>query len=165
MTRNTAGTVRAKTFVLCGTGEPVPVGACEITFARDRRVQGFIQLYIDDHLILGPDTNDTIDALWSLMVTYVADFMQGRIGVLNFPERRFTFALDRVGRGNALVRFVDQEEKRTALSGEKELLEALTSGAVEFFSAVLESSPIDEWSYRRDLNTALRLRQECSALE
>ena len=41
------------------------------------------------------------------------------------------------------------------------MLTALTAGAVELFSAVLKTFPVDEWSYGPDLNTATRLHEEC----
>ncbi|MFI6765427.1 hypothetical protein [Streptomyces sp. NPDC050355] len=164
MTRDKAVTVKARTFIVSGSKELVPVESCGISFSRDRRTQGGIELYVDDSLILRSSDTDTIDALWSLILTYIEGFMAGRSGVLNFPERRFTFGLKKMDRGNILVKFADREERRAALSREKDVLEALTSGAVEFFSAVLDSSPKDEWSYRRDLNAALRLHEECSSV-
>ncbi|MEV6398104.1 hypothetical protein AB0M39_25585 [Streptomyces sp. NPDC051907] len=103
-------------------------------------------------------------ALWSLLLTYIEGFMAGQSGELNFPERRFTFALKRVACGRILVKFADREGKRAVLSREKDVLEALASGAVEFFSAILDGSPKDEWSYRRDLNAAVRLQEECSSV-
>lgn len=76
-----------------------------------------------------------------MILTYIEGFMKDRSGVLNFPERGFMFSLKKMGHGDALVKFTDREDKRAAVGREKDILAALTSGAVEFFSAVLDSSP------------------------
>ncbi|MFH9246528.1 hypothetical protein ACH4LK_13965 [Streptomyces lydicus] len=165
MTRDKAVTVKLRTFVVSDSREFTPIEFAGIIFSRDRRIQGGIELYVGDSLILGRSDTDTIDALWSLLLTYIEGFMAGRSGVLNFPERRFTFSLKKMGRGEILAKFTDREEKRAAVGREKDVLEALTSGAVEFFSALLGFSPRDDWSYRRDLNTAQRLHAECSRLQ
>ncbi|MFE7114038.1 hypothetical protein ACFU99_01245 [Streptomyces sp. NPDC057654] len=157
--------VRVRSFVISASGELESIDTCDIEFHRDRRTQGGIELYVDDTLVLGRKETDTVDALWSLILTYIEGFQAGSTGVVNFPERRFTFSLTRMPRGNVLVRFTDREVKRTALGREKEVLEALTSGAVEFFNAVLNSSPKDEWSYRRDFNTATRLHDTYSSVD
>ncbi|WP_143662725.1 hypothetical protein [Streptomyces sp. CB03238] len=155
-------TARASTFIVSDSGEFIPVETCGIRFCRDRRIQGAIDLQVNDTPILGRSETDTIDALWSLILTYLEHFMAGEDRVLSFPERSFTLDLKRVSGGNVVVRYANQEEKRAALISEKEILKALTSGAIKFFDAALKSSPNDEWSYRRDFNTAVRLHEECS---
>ncbi|WP_328381808.1 hypothetical protein OHS81_01895 [Streptomyces sp. NBC_00400] len=165
MARDKSVTVKVRTFAVSNLREFTPIEISEIAFSRDQRIQGGIELHIGDTLILGRSDTDTIDALWSLILTYIEGFMKDRSGVLNFPERGFMFSLKKMGHGDALVKFTDREDKRAAVGREKDILAALTSGAVEFFSAVLDSSPKDDWSYRRDLNTAQRLYAECSGLQ
>ncbi|WP_189545493.1 hypothetical protein [Streptomyces gelaticus] len=154
-----------RTFVVSDSGEFIPIESCGISFSRDRRIQGAIEFCVDGVQIFGRNDIDTIDALWSLILTYLEHFIAGEGGVLNFPERSFMLDLKRVSGGNVVVKFVGRDEKRTALSREKAVLGALASGAVEFFSAVLNSSPKEEWSYRRDLGAAVRLHEEYPYIE
>lgn len=162
MTRGNAATVKVGTLIVADSGELVPAETCRVEFSRDRRIQGAIEFQVNGQTILGRDDTDTIDALWSLLLNYLEGYVGGRRGVLNFPERRFVLSLEKKGRGNVLVKFSDRDDGRAALVGEKDVLCALVSGAIEFFSVTIASSPRDEWSYRRDLNSAVRLRQEWS---
>ncbi|MFJ7126589.1 hypothetical protein [Streptomyces sp. NPDC098101] len=161
--RSPAGT-EVKTFVISESEEPVEVGECHLDFARDRRVQGFVEIRVGGVLILGRENSDTIDALWSLLLAFLEDFLEGGEGALRFPERRYVLGLKRIPGGNVVVKFEDQEERRTALGREKDVLEGLLSGAVDFFGSVLETFPKEEWSYRRDFNTAVRLSEECARI-
>ncbi|MFI1535975.1 hypothetical protein [Streptomyces anandii] len=154
-----------KTSVVCDSGELALADSCGISFSRDRHVQGAIELRLKGVLILGQDEVDTIDALWSLLLTYLENFIAGGQGTFSFPERRFTLVLKRMPGGAVAVKFTNEGIRRSVVLSEKSALRVLTSGAVEFFSAVLRCSPKDEWSYRRDLNTAVRLREELSGIE
>ncbi|MGW6965864.1 hypothetical protein ACWGET_17655 [Streptomyces zaomyceticus] len=157
-------TVEVRTYLQSDSGELVSIDLSGNEFHRDRYVQGAVEFRVGDVLLLGRENIDTIDALWSLMLSCLEAFMAGGTGVLRFPERMYVLTLKRIRPGNVLVRFDGPVEKRTAAGNEKDVLDGLLAGAVDFFAAVLESSPKDEWSYRRDLNAALRLREECSRM-
>ncbi|WP_327105065.1 hypothetical protein [Nonomuraea glycinis] len=151
---------KVSTAVLVEPGESVPVEKCGTHFSRDNYVQGAIELTVDGVQVLGDEESDTIDALWSLIVTDLESFLAGEDVVIRFPERRYILALERASGGRVVVRFVDGDRVRTAVGRTRSVLEALTSGAVDFFNAVLSTYPVEEWTYRRDLNAAVRLYEQ-----
>lgn len=139
------------------------VEKCGTPFSRDKYIQGAIELTVEGVRILGCEESDTIDALWSLIVTDLERFVAGEDVVIRFPERRYMLALKRASRGRVVVRFVDIDRVRTAVGRTRSVLEALASGAADFFNAVLSTHPVDEWTYRRDLNAAVRLYEQSQA--
>ncbi|MEU5992344.1 hypothetical protein ABZ806_25520 [Spirillospora sp. NPDC047418] len=153
--------VEVRTFVVIGE-EAVPVEGCGISFSRDDYVQGAIELHVDGVLIIGRDEIDTIDALWSLLLTYLERFAAGGGGVFNFPERRYVLNLKRVSGARVLVTFESGLDRRRAVASEKSVVCGLAAGAVKFFGAVLSFAPIAEWSYRRDFNLAMEMRARYS---
>lgn len=155
-----AKAARVRTLVVAHSGELVPVESCDVQFCRDRCIQGVIEFYVDGIRILGHEDVDTIDALWSLMLTSLKTFIGGEDVVINFPECRYMLVLKRISGGRVVVKFVDRDEERVASGRIRNVLEALTRGAVDFFEAALNTLPVDEWTYRRDFNAAVRLHEE-----
>ncbi|MGI5420484.1 hypothetical protein [Actinomadura luteofluorescens] len=154
-------TVEVRTFVITGE-DSVPVEGCGLSFSRDDHVQGAIELHVNGVPILGRDEIDTIDALWSLLLTYLERFAAGKEEVFNFPERRWTLNLERVSGARVLVTFEDGLDRRRTVASEKSVVCGLAAGAVKFFGAVLSFAPIEEWSYRRDFNLAMKMRAQYS---
>ncbi|MEV0660615.1 hypothetical protein ACIBI3_12400 [Actinomadura luteofluorescens] len=154
-------TVEVRTFVIIGE-ESVPVERCGLSFTRDDRVQGAIELPVNGVPILGRDEIDTIDALWSLLLTYLDRFAADGEEVFNFPERRWALNLKRVSGARVLVTFENGLDRRRAVASEKSVVCGLAAGAVRFFGAVLNFAPKEEWSYRRDFNLAMKMRARYS---
>ncbi|GAA4372888.1 hypothetical protein GCM10023088_27050 [Actinomadura verrucosospora] len=154
-------TSEARTFVVVGE-KIVPVEGCGLSFSRDDRVQGAIELRVNEVPILGRDEVDTIDALWSLLLTYLENFAAGREEVFNFPERRFMLNLKRVSGARVLVTFENGLDRRRVVASEKSVVCGLAAGAVKFFGAVLSFAPKEEWSYRRDFDLAMKMRARYS---
>ncbi|MEV5505628.1 hypothetical protein [Streptomyces orinoci] len=146
--------IQLRTLVISSLGELESVQECNTRFSRDKYVQGVIELDINHIRILGCKEGDTIDALWSLLVTALENFCDGRDFVMPFPERCFVLSLSRLSGGRVVVKLESDVERRVAVGDARDVVEALAKGAVEFFQAVLRTSPKEEWSYRRDLNRA-----------
>ncbi|MET9345893.1 hypothetical protein [Streptomyces termitum] len=151
--------VVVRTFLCSGTGECTGIEQARPVFGRGLHVQGAVELGIDGAEVLTRAEVDTIDALWSLLLTCLGNFLESGHGVLRFPERAYSLTFERAAGRRVVLRFAGPNAKRSASGGEREVMDALLSGAAEFFRAVLASSPRDEWGYRRDLAAALALRE------
>ncbi|MFE1347115.1 hypothetical protein [Streptomyces sp. NPDC058757] len=150
--------VGVRTFVHSAERGLVGIEESQAVFGRDLYVQGSVELRVNGVVILDRDNVDTVDALWSLFLACLGDFLEKGYGVLRFPECAYVLTLERVTGGRIVLKFEGPNAKRSASGGEREVMDGLLLGAAEFFQAVLDTSPRDEWGYRRDLGTALLLR-------
>ncbi|MFJ6406304.1 hypothetical protein ACIQK9_12390 [Streptomyces hydrogenans] len=158
--RNNSTKVVVRTFLHSAEEGLVGIEESRAVFGRDLYVQGSVELCVDGVVILARDDVDTIDSLWSFFLACLDDFLKRGYGVLRFPECAYVLTLKRVAGGRVVMKFEGPNKNRSALGGEREVIDGLLLGAVEFFQSVLDSSPRDEWGYRRDLGAALLLRSD-----
>jgi hypothetical protein len=149
--------VKVESYVIDSAENAVFVEEFHGVFSRDARIYGILELEVDGIPILDRSMGDTIDALWSLFVTALREFVATGEALLSFPERPYTLRMELLRGDRILVRVGGVEVPRSAVIDRADLLRELRSGAIQFFRAVLATSPREEWSYLRDLNHAIAL--------
>lgn len=110
--------------------------------ANQDYVEGAIVLQIDGESVLGFDTWDDVNWLWSFLVDAIDDVRAGRAHSLMFPDQPLELKfLPRPGKGSWIRVEVSTSPPRGRSVEREELVAAFKEAAIDYFEATPRFAP------------------------
>jgi hypothetical protein len=120
-------------------------------------IEGAIDLVINGVVVVDQSMWDLVDQLWSYLVTMVHELREQGHASTYFPDQALKISFERIGGSRVLVTSRPSRGTLKAVADESELVTALASAAVGFFTAMAELVPSEADSYLGERDRAAAL--------